>query len=741
MCALQGTCEQEDWPGTLEIRGKSANFVLRMKELYINHIAQLLGVQAWQVENCAELFADGCTIPFISRYRKERTGGLNDIEVAEIKHWTEVFAEMEKRKASILKTIEEQDKLTPDLQQQIENCVSASELEDLYLPYRPKRKTRATVAVARGLEPLADLLWKGKTTCPEEEARKYVKGEVSSVEEALQGARDILAERISEIAANRETLRRIYRTRCVKSQVTKAGQDSPEAAKYRSYFRFCQPIGRIPAHNLLAMLRAQDEGFLKVGIDANGEKCGNKLYYDYCKAHGYPSREAGVQIREAVDDAWKRLLDPSITGELLREAKEKADIESIQVFGENLRQLLLAPPVGQKRVMAIDPGFRTGCKLVCLDAQGNLLSHDVIFPHPPVAKKMEAIDKIADLAEKYDIEVIAIGNGTAGRETEDFIRKVGLREDIRVFSVSEDGASVYSASDVGREEFPQYDVTVRGAVSIGRRLMDPLAELVKIDPKSLGVGQYQHDVDQGLLKEKLDNTVESCVNSVGVALNTASPYLLQYVSGIGPALSKAITDYRAANGDFKSREELKKVPRLGAKAFQQCAGFLRIPGASNPLDNSAVHPEAYHIVDRMARDLKLSTRELVGNAELCKQIQAADYVEGDFGLPTINDIILELQKPGRDPREAVQEFSFADDIRELEDLKPGMELPGLVTNLTAFGAFVDIGLHENGLIHASQMGVKGMAVPSKVLKLHQHVSVQVLSVDLERRRIGLRLLK
>ena len=709
-----------------------------MKELYIKYIAQLLGVQAWQVENCAQLIADGCTIPFISRYRKERTGGLTDVEVAEIKHWTDVFEEMEKRKASILKTIEEQQKLTPQLQAQIENCVSSSELEDLYLPYRPKRKTRATVAVARGLEPLADLLWNNKSRNPQADAAKYVKGEVTSVEEALQGARDILAERISETAHNRETLRGIYRTRRVCSKVTKAGQENPDAAKYRSYFNFSQPIAKIPSHNLLAMLRAQEEGFLKVEIDADGEKCGNKLYYDWCQEHGYPSNH---EVREAVDDAWKRLLDPSITGEVIREAKEKADIESIQVFGENLRQLLLAPPVGQKRVMAIDPGFRTGCKVVCLDAQGNLLAHDVIFPHPPVAKKMDAIIKVADLVEKYDIEVIAIGSGTAGRETEDFVRKVGLPEGIRIFSVSEDGASVYSASEVGREEFPQYDVTVRGAVSIGRRLMDPLAELVKIDPKSLGVGQYQHDVDQGLLKEKLDNTVESCVNSVGVSLNTASPYLLQYVSGIGPALSKAITEYRAANGDFTSREQLKKVPRLGAKAYQQCAGFLRIAGAANPLDNSAVHPEAYHIVDKMARDLKVSTRELVGNAELCKQIKAADYVEGDFGLPTVNDIILELQKPGRDPREAAQEFSFADDIHEIDDLKPGMELPGIVTNLTAFGAFVDIGLHENGLIHASQMGVKGMAVPSKVLKLHQHITVQVLSVDLERQRIGLRLLK
>ncbi|MBR1570339.1 MAG: RNA-binding transcriptional accessory protein [Bacteroidales bacterium] len=712
-----------------------------MKEIYIKQIAGLLKIQPWQVENCAELFADGCTIPFISRYRKERTGGLNDIDVAEIKHWTEVYAEMEKRKASILGTIEEQGKLTPELQKQIEDCLVASELEDLYLPYRPKRKTRATVAVAKGLEPLADALWNGRTVHPSREAEKYVKGEVASVEDALQGARDIMAERLSETAAVRENLRGIYRTRRVQSKVTKAGETTPEAAKYRSYFTFSQPVAKIPSHNLLAMLRARDEGFLRVEIDADGEKCGNKIYYDYCQEHGYPSRETGLQIREAVDDAWKRLLDPSITGEVLREAKEKADVESIQVFGENLRQLLLAPPVGQKRVMAIDPGFRTGCKVVCLDEQGTLLHHDVIFPHPPAARKIQAITTVADLVEKYRIEVIAIGSGTAGRETEEFVRKVGLDPSVRIFSVSEDGASVYSASDVGREEFPEYDVTVRGAVSIGRRLMDPLSELVKIDPKSLGIGQYQHDVDQGLLKEKLDNTVESCVNSVGVNLNTASPYLLQYVSGIGPALSRSIVEYRNGAGGFRSREELKKVPRLGVKAFQQCAGFLRIQGAENPLDNSAVHPEAYHIVDKMARDLGVPVKDLVGNAELCRTIKAADYVEGDFGLPTINDILQELQKPGRDPRESAQEFSFASDIHEMEDLKTGMELPGLVTNLTAFGAFVDIGLHENGLIHASQMGVRGMAVPSKVLKLHQHVTVRVISVDLDRRRIGLSLVK
>ena len=709
-----------------------------MKELYIQQIASLLHVQPWQVENCAQLFADGCTVPFISRYRKERTGGLDDVAVADIKHWTEVYEEMEKRKASILKTIEEQGKLTDELKGKIENCLSASELEDLYLPYRPKRKTRATVAAAMGLTPLADILWEGRGPNPGKDALPFVKGEVHSVEEALQGARDIIAERFSEMAPVRETLRGLYRARRVTAQVTKAGQTDPEAAKYRSYFNFSYPIAKIPSHNLLAMLRAQEEGFLRVGIDADGEKCCNKVYYDFCQEHGYPKHN---QLREALDDAWKRLLDPSITGEVLREAKEKADVESIQVFGDNLRQLLLAPPVGQKRVMAIDPGFRTGCKVVCLDAQGNLLHHDVIFPHPPVAQKMDAIMKVADMAERYDIEVIAIGNGTAGRETEDFIRKVGLPEEVKFFSVSEDGASVYSASEVGREEFPEYDVTVRGAVSIGRRLMDPLAELVKIDPKSLGVGQYQHDVDQTLLKEKLDNVVESCVNSVGVALNTASPYLLQYVSGIGPALSRAIVARRTQNGDFKSREELLQVPRLGAKAYQQCAGFLRIPGAVNPLDNSAVHPEAYHLVDRMARDLGVAPSALVGNAELIGKIKPEAYVEADFGLPTIHDILQELAKPGRDPRESAKEFSFADDIREIDDLKPGMELPGIVTNITAFGAFVDIGLHENGLIHASQMGVKGMAVPSKVLKLHQKVSVQVLSVDLERKRIGLRLLK
>ena len=711
-----------------------------MKAIYVKHIASLLQVKDWQVENCAELFAEGCTIPFISRYRKERTGGLTDIDVAEIKHWTEVFADMEKRKVTILGTIEEQGKLTETLRRQIEGCVSSSTLEDLYLPFRPKRKTRATMAAAKGLTPLADLLWSGRCKDPQKAALPFVKGEVSSVDDALGGARDIIAERLSETAAVRENLRSIYRTRRIQSKAAKTAKDNPEAAKYRTYFNYSQPLAKIPSYSLLALLRAEKEGILNLSLDADGEKCGNKIYYDYCQAAGYPERECGMEIRAAVDDAWKRLLDPSITGEVLKEAKQKADVDSIRVFGENLRQLLMAPPVGQKRVMAIDPGFRTGCKLVCLDEQGHLLHHDVIFPHPPAPKKIQAITTVADLVEKYRIQVIAIGSGTAGRETEDFIRKVGLDESIRIFLVSEDGASVYSASEVGREEFPEYDVTVRGAVSIGRRLMDPLAELVKIDPKSLGIGQYQHDVDQTLLHEKLDNTVESCVNSVGVNLNTASPYLLQYVSGIGPTLSENIVSYRKKIGGYRTREQLKEVPRLGAKAFEQCAGFLRITGGENPLDASAVHPEAYPLVEKMALDLGVDTCTLVGNAELCRRIRATDYVGGSFGLPTVNDILLELQKPGRDPREGAQEFSFADDIHEIDDLKVGMELPGLVTNLTAFGAFVDIGLHENGLIHASRMGVRGMADPSKVLKLHQVVRVKVISVDTERNRIGLQLI-
>ena len=692
------------------------------------------------MENCAALFEEGATIPFISRYRKERTGGLDDVAVAEIRHWTDVFVEMEKRKETVLETISNAGALTADLRKRIENCVEARELEDLYLPYRPKRRTRATVAKEAGLEPLANKMYSMAVVDPVREAKAFLNDQVSSVEDALAGARDIIAERFSETASVRETLRQIFRTRRIVAKVTKKAT-GPEAQKYKSYFDHSESLDRIPPHRLLAILRAEQEGYISLKIDADPEKCGKKLYYDFCQEHHYPGPALAEQIHSAFDDAYKRLLEPSISNEVIKEAKEKADIESIRIFGENLRQLLLAPPVGQKRVLAIDPGFRTGCKVVCLDEQGNLLHNEAIFPHPPANEKIKAIQSVSAMVQKYAVEVIAIGNGTASRETEDFIKRVPLPKGVRVFTVSEDGASIYSASEAAREEFPDYDVTVRGAVSIGRRLMDPLAELVKIDPKSLGVGQYQHDVDQTLLKEKLDNTVESCVNSVGVNLNTASSYLLGYVAGIGPALADNIVEYRSKNGAYTSRNELLKVKRLGDKAFEQCAAFLRIQDAKNPLDNSAVHPEAYHIVDKMAHDLKVPVRELVGNAELCAGIDPQKYVGGAFGLPTINDIINELRKPGRDPREAAQEFEFSHDIHTIDDLVVGMELPGIVTNITAFGAFVDIGIKQNGLIHATQMGIKGMADPSKVLKLHQQVKVSVISVDLDRNRVGLRLMK
>ena len=711
-----------------------------MKQIYIKNIAQRVDVREWQVENCINLFSEGATIPFISRYRKERTGGLDEVAVAEIKHWNDVFAEMEKRKETILETISQAGALTADLRKKIEDCVEARELEDLYLPYRPKRRTRAVVAKEAGLEPLADKMYNVSLVDPVPEAKKFVGDKVASVDEALAGARDIIAERLSETASVRETLRQIFKTRRIVTKATKKAT-GPEAMKYKSYFDYSESLDRIAPHRLLAILRAEEEGILSLKIDADAEKCGKKLYYDFCQERRYPAQPLAEHMHMAFDDAYKRLLEPSISNEVMKEAKEKADIESIRIFGENLRQLLLAAPVGQKRVLAIDPGFRTGCKVVCLDSQGNLVHNEAIFPHPPANEKIKAIQAVSEMVKKYNIEVIAIGNGTAGRETEEFIKRVPLPTGVRVFSVSEDGASIYSASEVAREEFPDYDVTVRGAVSIGRRLMDPLAELVKIDPKSLGVGQYQHDVDQTLLRETLDNTVVSCVNNVGVNLNTASSYLLSYVSGIGPALADNIVEYRSENGPYASRKDLLKVKRLGAKAFEQCAGFLRIHGAKNSLDNSAVHPEAYHIVDKMARDLGVTAKELVGNADLCSRIDPAKYVDGDFGLPTITDIIQELRKPGRDPRESAQEFEFAHDIRTIEDVKTGMELPGIVTNITAFGAFVDIGIKQNGLIHASQMGVKGMADPSKILKLRQQIKVQVTSVDLDRLRIGLRLLK
>ena len=711
-----------------------------MEKIYISYIAERLQVKDWQVENCVFLFDDGATIPFISRYRKERTGGLDEVSVAEIRHWADVFAEMEKRKATVLQAIEAAGALTPELASKIKGCVESRELEDIYLPYKPKRRTRATAAKEAGLEPLADKMYTVSVADPVSEARRFVNDKVADSDAALAGARDIIAERLSETASVRETLREIFKTRRVVAKATKKAVGQ-EAMKYKSYFDYSESLSRMAPHRLLAMLRAEEEGFISLKIDADAEKCGKKIYYDFCQERRYPSAALAEQLHLAFDDSFKRLLEPSISNEVLKEAKEQADIESIRIFGENLRQLLLAPPVGQKRVLAIDPGFRTGCKVVCLDEQGNLLHNEAIFPHPPVNEKIKAIQAVSAMVQKYGVEVIAIGNGTASRETEDFIKRVPLPTGVRVFTVSEDGASIYSASEVARAEFPDHDVTVRGAVSIGRRLMDPLAELVKIDPKSLGVGQYQHDVDQGLLKEKLDNTVESCVNSVGVNLNTASSYLLSYVSGIGPSLAENIVEYRSENGAYTSRKQLLKVKRLGEKVFEQCAGFLRISDADNPLDNSAVHPEAYHIVDKMARDLKVSAKELVGNAELCGRIDAARYVEGDFGLPTINDIINELKKPGRDPRESAQEFEFAQDIHSIEDVYEGMELPGIVTNITAFGAFVDIGIKQNGLIHVSQMGVKGLADPSKVLKLHQKVKVTVVSVDLDRSRIGLRLMK
>lgn len=711
-----------------------------MREIYIKFIAEELSIKDWQVENCAGLFEDGGTIPFISRYRKEKTGGLDDEQIASVKHLLDVFSEMEKRKKTILDTIGALGQLSPELQAKIENCVSASELEDLYLPYRPKRRTRATAAKEAGLEPLADAIWELRASNPEAEARKYLGDKVASVEDALSGARDIIAERLSESREIRESMRNIYRSRHICSRATKSA-DSPEASKYRSYFKFSMPLSKIPSHNLLAMLRAANEGYLNLNIDADAEKCSKKIYYEFCSRRAYPSKALEEQIKLAVDDAFKRLIDPSISNEVLKEAKQRADAESISVFGENLRQLLLSAPIGQKRTLAVDPGFRNGCKLACLDEHGALLYHTIIYPHPPQSEKVKSIATLGEILEKYNIQAVAIGNGTASRETEQLFKMIALPENCRVWTVSEDGASIYSASEVAREEFPDEDVTVRGAVSIGRRLMDPLAELVKIDPKNLGIGQYQHDVDQALLKEKLDNTVEMCVNSVGVDLNTASPYLLSYIAGIGPVTARNIVAFRAENGGFSSREQLLKVPRLGAKAFEQCAAFLRIRNAKNPLDNSAVHPESYMIVGKMAADLGRSVSDLVGNAELCNGIEAEKYVSGEFGLPTVNDIIAELKKPGRDPREQASHFEFAGDIHEISDLHPGMELPGIVTNITAFGAFVDIGLHENGLIHISQMGVRGLADPSKVLKLHQHIKICVLSTDLERNRISLKLIK
>ena len=701
-----------------------------MKPLYIKAIADRLSLNKWQIENCVLLLEDGNTIPFISRYRKEQTGGMDDSQVAEVKHWADTFDDMEKRKSTIIQTIEKAGKLTEQLKRRIENSVDSTELEDLYLPFKPKRRTRATVAKELGLEGLADIIWELKTTDPKSSARPFVNEKVPSTDEALSGARDIIAERLSEEVSIREKLRSTYRRSPLTVQVARGAKGKPELEKYRSYIDFSRPLDKISPHNLLAILRAENEGLFSIGLTPR-EGTQDDVYYQFCRDHGRPQSAAlSKEIKLAAEDSYQRLLDPSISNEIIKEAKQKADIESIRVFGDNLRQLLLESPVGEKRTLAIDPGFRNGCKLAVLDEHGALLAHEIIFPHPPQNERIKSLQRLEALIDDFNIEAIAVGNGTASRETMDFLNRIDLPQNCKVWSVSEDGASIYSASEVARKEMPDEDVTVRGAVSIGRRLMDPLAELVKIDPKNLGIGQYQHDVDQTLLREKLDNTIEACVNSVGVNLNTASPYLLAYVAGIGKTLAESIVDYRSENGAFKSRESLKKVPKLGEKTFRQCAGFLRIRGAENPLDGSAVHPESYHIVDKMARDLGVEVKELVGNDSLCKRISPDRYVTPEKGLPTINDIIKELAKPGLDPRSEASSFSFAEDIRDISDLKTGMELPGIVTNITNFGAFVDLGIHENGLIHISKMKGKSLA-------LHQKVKVRVESVELDRKRIGL----
>ena len=708
-----------------------------MNKKYIAYLSSKMQLKNWQVEHCVQLLEEGSTVPFISRYRKEATGNLNEVEIAEIKHFQLLFEELEKRKAAVLKSIKEQQKLTPELEKEIEECVQMQQLEDIYLPYRPKRKTRASIAKERGFEPLAERMLSLELPNLMEYAATFG----APAQEAIAGAKDIIAENIAERREIREELRGYYlRNAVVVSRKAKGAEEENEDEKYANYYSFSEKIAKIPAHRLLAVLRGQDEGALSVKLEADEEivhKIMCRLFYNGRRCKSYALYQV---LEETLRDAFKRLIHPSIEKEALKSAKERADIESIKVFGENLRQLLLAAPVGQKRTMAIDPGFRTGCKVVCLDAQGNLLHNETIYPHPPQNEKIVSMKRLSNMLEAYKIEVVAIGNGTAGRETEAFIKRIHFPQEVKVFSVSEDGASIYSASETAREEFPQYDVTVRGAVSIGRRLMDPLAELVKIDPKSLGVGQYQYDVDQSLLKEKLDEVVESCVNSVGVNLNTASRHLLSYVSGIGPALAKSIVEYRAENGAFKGREELKRVKRLGGKAFEQAAGFLRIPDAANPLDNSSVHPERYALVEQMASDAGIALKELVGNKEMVERINLSAYLSDDVGMPTLNDIAAELAKPGRDPRSLAKVFEFSNDISTIEDLAEGMELPGIVTNITNFGAFVDIGIKQNGLVHVSQMSNKFISNPSEVLKLHQHVMVQVLSVDLKRSRIQLKLI-
>ena len=701
-------------------------------EIFSKMIATALNIAVHQVKNTLTLLESGATIPFISRYRKEATGGLNEVQIAEISDQNEKLCEMAKRKETILKTIEEQGKLTAELKKRIESCWNATELEDIYLPYKPKRKTRAEAARQKGLDPLATILMMQRENNLMARARTFINKEVKDEEEALKGARDIIAEQVSEDERSRNQLRNQFsRQAIITSKVIKGKEE--EAIKYKDYFDFSDPLKRCTSHRLLANRRGEAEGLLKVSISPDDEECAERLERNYVRGNNECSR----QVQEAVHDAYKRLLKPSIETEFAALSKGKADEEAIRVFAGNLRQLLLAPPLGQKRVMGIDPGYRTGCKVVCLDAQGNLLHNETIYPHPPKSEHALSSRKLTKLVEQYAIEAIAIGNGTASRETEAFVTNQRYDRKLQVFVVSEDGASIYSASQTAREEFPEYDVTVRGAVSIGRRLMDPLAELVKIEAKSIGVGQYQHDVDQTALKKSLDQTVESCVNLVGVNLNTASKHLLTYVSGLGPTLAQNIVDYRTENGPFASRKELMKVPRMGAKAFEQSAGFLRIPGAKNPLDNSAVHPESYAVVERIAKDMKCSVEELIKNKELRSKIDIKKYVTPTVGLPTLTDIMQELEKPGRDPRQQIKVFEFDKNVKTIDDLKPGMVLPGIVTNITNFGCFVDVGIKENGLVHVSQIRREFISDPTTVVSIHEHVQVKVLSIDYERKRISM----
>ena len=703
-----------------------------MTEIFNSLISKTLGISARQIEKTIGLLDEGATIPFISRYRKEVTGALDEVQIGDIKDQYDKLTELEKRKKTILSSIEEQNKLTPELKKRIEASWDSTELEDIYLPFKPKRQTKAEIARKKGLEPLATLLMMQATQDIKKATISYIKGEVKDAKDALQGARDIIAEWINEDEQARNTVRNFFaRTSVISSKVIKGKEE--EGSKYRDYFDFSEPLNRCSSHRLLALRRGETEGFLRVSISPDTEGCMERLTRKFVKGNS----DASAQVEEAVTDSFKRLLKPSIETEYANLSKVKADEEAIRVFSENLRQLLLSAPLGQKRVLGVDPGYRTGCKIVCLDAQGNLVHNEAIYPHPPQNEKGKAAAKVAQLVSTYAIDAIAIGNGTASRETEEFITGIRYDKKVQVFVVSENGASIYSASKIAREEFPEYDVTVRGAVSIGRRLMDPLAELVKIDPKSIGVGQYQHDVEQGALKKSLDLTVESCVNLVGVDVNTASKHLLTYISGLGPTLAQNIVTYRAEHGPFASRRELLKVPRMGEKAFEQSAGFLRITNGKNPLDNSAVHPESYSIVEKMAKDLGCTVSDLITNKELKKKLDLGKYVTGNIGLPTLTDIMEELDKPGRDPRQTIKVFEFDPNVKKLEDLKEGMVLPGIVTNITAFGCFVDVGIKENGLVHISEMADRFISDPTQVVSMHQHVKVKVQSVDLVRKRVQL----